>query len=141
MKIFGWLYLVLFFANIFIAFARKLGFGDAFTIDAASPLVLLSLPVFILSITGKLKPKRVYIALSTFMFIFVGQSVILYRLVYSKVLANSPQHIEGQTALSYLKKEIWWYEFVSQIPTYSMLLIFLLAVYLYVRGENVKENA
>jgi hypothetical protein len=133
--------MVFFFVNVFTAFARKFGFGDVFTMDVTSPLVLLSIPVFILSAAGKLKPRKVFILLSAFMFVLAGHAIILYRLVFSKVIAESPQPLEGQAAISYLKHEIWWYELVSKIPTYSMLLIFLLAVYLYIREKNAQRDA
>ena len=137
MRIFGWIYIIIFGIGAVLGLVAEFFPGIQRINYIGTPLVILSIVVFILACVGKLKPRKIFFFQSGFIFITVIYVIVLVLLLVIKL---GPEEVtSGGITPEVFRETFTWAGPVGWIMIIARLLLSAYGILAYQKASEPPE--
>ena len=139
MRIFGWIYIIIFSIGAVLGLVAALAPGVQIMSSIIGILIIiLSIVVFILACMGKLKPRKIFLFLSGYYFLTIIYGIVVGVLMVIKV---GPETVmSGEATPDLLRETFTWFGPVSWVLIIACLLLSIYGIVGYLKGPEATEQ-
>lgn len=139
MRIFGWIYIIIFSMSAVLGLVAALAPGIQIISSIIGILVIiLSIVVFILACMGKLKPRKIFLFLSGYYFLTIIYGMVAGVLMVIKLGPETV--ISGGATPDLLRETFTWFGPVRWILIIACLLLSIYGIVGYLKGQQTTEQ-
>jgi hypothetical protein len=140
MRIFGWIYIIIFSIGAVLGLVTALAPGiQGISSSIISILVIiLSILVFILACMGKLKPRKIFLFLSGYYFLTIIYGIVVGVLMVIKL--GTETVMSGEATPDLLRETFTWFGPVSWILIIASLLLSIYGIVGYLKRPEATEQ-